>query len=158
MEPAKGTWNRSRAWVKDSRDTGSIAMLDELRDRMAVYLKGHRVCVLSTAGPEGAWAMPVHYHSLGLEIDCLLPRWADVVYHLEQEPTTMLVIHDASALRWLQCQGTARPVERPDWQRLLPDGAWGAASPDDLYLVVRVKPEQVDQTNTSRSGCFTASA
>ena len=61
-------------------------MLDELRDRMAVYLSEHRVCILSTAGSEGAWAMPVHYRSLGLEIDCLLPRWADVVYHDYRSP------------------------------------------------------------------------
>ena len=121
-------------------------MLDELRDQMAVYLSEHRVCVLSTAGSEGAWAMPVHYRSLGLEIDCLLPRWADVVYHLEQKPTVMLVIQDAdtAALRWLQCWGTARPVARPDWQRLLSERASTAVSPEDLYLVVRMKPERID--------------
>jgi hypothetical protein len=128
-------------------------MLDELRDRLAVYLKGHQVCVLSTAGENRAWAMPVHYDSLGLEIDCLLPRWADMVYHLQQEPAAMVVIRDTSspALRWLQCQGTARAVEQPDWERLMPGGAQGTASLDDLYLVVRVKPVRIDLIDESQS-------
>jgi hypothetical protein len=90
--------------------------------------------------------MPVHYRSLGLEIDCLLPRWADVTYHLEQEPTVMLIIQDVGtpALRWLQCWGTARPAERPDWQGLLPKDSSATVSPGDLYLVVRMKPERID--------------
>ena len=128
-------------------------MLDELRDRVAVYLQEHRVCILSTAGAAGAWAMPVHYHSIGLEVDCLLPRWADLVYHLEQEPTAMLVIQDTSApaLRWMQCWGTARQVERPNWQGLLPDRTWTVASPNDLYVVVRVRPERIDLIDEAQS-------
>jgi hypothetical protein len=96
--------------------------------------------------------MPVHYRSLGLEIDCLLPRWADVVYHLEQEPTAMLVIQDgeAPALRWLQCRGTTRPVEQPNWQGLLPEGSSSIVSPDDLYRVVRVRPERIDLVDESQ--------
>jgi hypothetical protein len=90
--------------------------------------------------------MPVHYRSLGLEIDCLLPRWADAVYHLEQEPSVMLVIQDAGtpALRWLQCWGSVQSVAHPDWQELLPEGASTAVAPEDLYLVVRMKPERID--------------
>ena len=56
-------------------------MLDELRDQMATYLSQHQVCVLSTAGSQGAWAMPVRYRLLpgsfsrrGPEVDCLVPR------------------------------------------------------------------------------------
>jgi len=68
--------------------------LDKLRDEMAAYLSQHRVCVLSTAGTKGAWAMPVRYRNCGLEVDCLLPRWTDVAYYVEQDPRVMLVVLD----------------------------------------------------------------
>mgnify|MGYP000489325127 CR=1 FL=1 len=60
-------------------------MLDELRDHMAAYLAHHRVCILSTGDVRGVWAMPVQYRSRGLEAECLVPRWTDVAYRLEQE-------------------------------------------------------------------------
>ncbi len=126
-------------------------MLDKLRDRMTAYLSEHRVCVLSTAGPEGARAMPVYYRSAGLEIDCLLPRWADVAYHLEQDPRVALVVQDDSVppLRWLRCLGTAQPVAQPDWDALLPEGTH-TPTPDELYLVVRVTPRRIDLLDESR--------
>jgi nitroimidazol reductase NimA-like FMN-containing flavoprotein (pyridoxamine 5'-phosphate oxidase superfamily) len=133
-------------------------LLDKLRERMAAYLTQHRVCVLSTAGSEDAWAMPVRYRNHGLEVDCLLPRWADVAYHLEQDPRVMLVILDTRetsevwppALRWLQVRGTARPVEGPDWAGLLPEDTHTSVPPDSLYLVVRVTPERIDLLDESR--------
>jgi len=138
-------------------------LLDKLRDQIAAYLAHHDVCVLSTTGSQGAWAMPVRYRLLpgtfgnhGLEVECLVPRWTDVAYHLEQDPHVLLVVHDYSpsmsppqvgesegGLRWLQVQGIARPVAAPDWAGLLP--TWtSATTPDTLYLVVRVMPERVD--------------
>lgn len=127
-------------------------MLDELRERMAAYLSKHQTCFLSTARAEGAWAMPVRYRSLGLEVDCLLPRWSDAAYHLEHDPTVMLVVLDTAApmLAWLQCQGTAQPVERPDWEGLLPQGTLAIVPPDDLYLVVRVTPQRLELIDESR--------
>ncbi len=134
-------------------------MLDELRERMAACLAQHQVGVLSTAGSGGAWVMPVRYRPLagtcgshGLEVDCLLPRWADVAYHLEQDPRVMLVVQDTSApaLRWLQVRGTARPVEKPDWAGLLPEETHATVPPDSLYLVVRVTPERIDLLDESR--------
>jgi hypothetical protein len=120
-------------------------MLDELRDRMATYLLHHRVCVISTAGTQGVWAMPVRYRSQGLEMDCLVPRWADVTYHLEQDPNLLLIIQACSGagLRWLQYLGTARPVAAPDWAGLLP--RWtSTAPPDEQYLVIHVTPRRID--------------
>ena len=126
-------------------------MLDKLRDRIAAYLSAHRVCILSTIGPEGARAMPARYRSVGLEIDCLLPRWADVVYHLEQDPRVALAVQDdsVSPLRWLCCLGAARLVEQPDWDALLPAGAH-IPTPDELYLVVRVTPRRIDLLDETR--------
>ncbi len=120
-------------------------MLDQLRDRMAAYLSHHRTCVLSTAGSQGAWAMPVRYRSQGMEVDCLVPRWTDVAYYVEQDPRVLLVIQDteAPALRWLQVQGRAQPVAEPCWEGLL-SGWTSSAAPDELYLVIRVTPARIE--------------
>ena len=134
-------------------------MLDKLRDRMAAYLAQHQVCVISAAGPDGARAMPARYRSRGLEVDCLLPRWADVAYYLEQDSRVALVVQDTGICgeqgrttpgsRWLRCLGTARVVAQPDWDALLPEGAHTPA-PDELYLVVRITPTRLDLMDETR--------
>jgi hypothetical protein len=125
-------------------------MLDELCDRVVAYLGKRNTCILSTTGPEGARAMPVRYRNFELEIECLLPRWADVAYDLQEDPRVMLIVQDVSApkLRWLQCVGTAHPVEQPDWTASLPEET-PTAPPDDLYLVVRVTPRRIDLLDES---------
>jgi len=132
---------------------------DKLRDQIAAYLAYHDVCVLSTAGTQGAWAMPVRYRNHGLEVECLVPRWADVAYHLEQDPhacpehsrRVVLIVQAcyAASLRWLQVQGTARPVTAPDWTELLP-GRASATPTDELYRVIRVTPQRIDLFDESR--------
>jgi hypothetical protein len=89
--------------------------------------------------------MPARYHSHGTKIDCILPRWADVVYHLEQDPRVALVVLDADTpgLRWLHCLGTAQIIAQPDWDTCLPVGVNGSPS-DELYSVVRVTPTRMD--------------
>ena len=126
-------------------------MLDRLRNRITTYLSQHQTCVLSTARSEGAWAIPIRYRSRGLEVDCLVPRWADVAYHLEQDPRVILVIRDTNAptLRWLQVLGAAQTIEEPDWTGLLP-GKMLAPAPDDLYLIVRVTPRRIDLIDESQ--------
>jgi len=96
--------------------------------------------------------MPVWYRpglglsaSRGLEVDCLVPRWADIALLLTQKSKVVLIVQASSGagLRWLQIQGTARVVEAPDWSKLLP--RWvSAVQPDALYLVVRVTPRRID--------------
>lgn len=96
--------------------------------------------------------MPVWYRldsgpsgSHTLEVDCLVPRWTDVAHHLSQERRVVFIVQAPSGagLRWLQVQGTARPVEAPDWTRLSP--RWVPnVHPDALYLVVRVTPSRID--------------
>lgn len=126
-------------------------MLDKLRDRIAAYLAQHQICVISAAGPDGARAMPARYRSRGLEVDCLLPRWADVAYYLEQDGRVALVVQDTGAqgLRWLRCLGAAHLVKQPDWDALLPAGV-NIPTPDELYLVVRVTPRRIDLLDESR--------
>lgn len=142
-------------------------MQDQLRDRMAAYLAAHSIGILSTAASHGAWAMPVRYHPLPaapgnheLEVACLVPRWADVAYYIEQDPRVLFVVHDPppSLLpggiaggwsRWLQIEGTAEAVAAPDWSALLPDWA-STAPPDDLYLALRVAPTRLDLFDEGR--------
>lgn len=86
--------------------------------------------ILCTPGGQGALALPVRYHSRGVEVDCLVPLWTDVAYHLEQDPRVLLIVQTcyARGLCWLQLQGTARPVVAPGWADLLPgqfDEGWG---------------------------------
>ena len=133
-------------------------MEDELRDCMVAFLLKHRICVLTTSGTGGAWAMPARYRPLAeavvsrhLEVECLLPRWADAIYHLEQCPQALLIIVEAQGigLRWLQYQATAQPVALPDWPRLLPRGV-SQVRPEDRYSVVRLTPQRIDLIDESR--------
>ena len=121
-------------------------MEKELRDRLATYLAAHGVGVLAVAGAGQAWAHAVRYRSRGLEVDCLLPRWADVAYFLERQPEVLLVVESVQAAgHWLHYRGTARPLEAPEWDRLLPAHTrLSGVRPDELYQVVRLTPERLD--------------
>jgi hypothetical protein len=110
---------RDKLVVHYMRSNRSDALLDELRDRMAAYLAEHQVCVISTTGPEGARAMPVRYRSARLEIDCILPRCADVAYHLEQDPRVALVVQDTCRSARLG-RATAQGREHLHARRSLP--------------------------------------
>lgn len=125
---------------------------DEQGKRIVSFLAHQRTGVISTTGSPGVWAMPVWYRPLAgtpgsrdLKVDCLIPRWADVSHHLVHDSRVVLIIQASSGagLRWLQMQGTARPVEAPDWSRLLP--RWvSVMQPHALYPVVRVTPGRTE--------------
>ncbi|MGE5138200.1 MAG: pyridoxamine 5'-phosphate oxidase family protein [Rudaea sp.] len=123
-------------------------MLEELRDRMAAYLSQHNVCVISTRGTAGAWAVPAVYRSRDLVMDCLLPRWADAGYHIEQDPQVLLIICDSS-LRWMQYRGTAHFIPAPNWVGLQSVMTAGGLT-DDRYVAIRVKPERIDLVDESK--------
>jgi hypothetical protein len=127
-------------------------VLDELRDRMAAYLATHRVCIVSTQGTASSSAVLARYHLVqdadgrqALQVDCLVPRWADVTYHLEQNPGLLVIVPDlqGDGLGWLQIRGAARPVLACDWTE------WHAAETSDVriedrYLAMRVTPQRID--------------
>lgn len=141
-------------------------MQDQLRDRMAAYLAAHSIGILSTVAAAGAWAMPVRYCLLriasddhGLEIACLVPRWADVAYYVERDPHVLLVVHKSApspqseatigGLRWLQIEGVAETIVAPDWAALSP--GWASAAPlGDLYLALCVTPTRLDLFDEAR--------
>lgn len=126
-------------------------MLHELRERMIAHLSAHRTCVLAATTREGASTIAVRYRNLRLEVECLLPRWSDLTYYVEQDQRVSLVICAASQgpLRWLQLQGTACFVEAPVWDGLLPLATY-AARPDDLYQVLRVTPQRLELVDESQ--------
>ncbi len=81
----------------------------------------------------------------GLRLDCLVPRWSDMAYYLEQSPDVILIVQLSRGigLSWLQVLGSAMNIRSPDWSRLLPD--WVRISqPEFHYLVVRVIPSRID--------------
>jgi hypothetical protein len=93
------------------------------------------------------WYRPAPGRSGGqvLEVDCLVPRWADAVPRLSQNAEVLLIVQAPSSvgLRWVQIRGTASPVETPKWAWLLP--RWvSTVQPDALYLVVRAAPHRID--------------
>jgi hypothetical protein len=109
-------------------------MLDELRNRVLAYLSQNRVCVITTSGSLGAWAVSAQYDNTGLELKCRLPRWSDALFHIEQEPRVMAIIQDANPLRWLQYRGTARIAD----------------SSDDRYSIIHIVPQRIDLIDEDR--------
>ena len=120
-------------------------MQDQLRDSMAAYLSRNWLGVLTSTKPVGLWTMPVRYRSQGIEVDCLLPRWADLVYHLEQEPQVALVItigNQVNGLSWLHYLGLARLVSFPWTTPVTPETL--PALTNVLYQVIHLSPQRID--------------
>jgi hypothetical protein len=111
-------------------------VLEKLRERVISYLNQNRVCVIATSGSFGAWAAPAQYENQGLELHCRLPRWSDVIFHIEQEPSVMaIVMHTQPTLYcWLQYRGAAYITD----------------AIDDRYVVVHIAPEHIDLIDESR--------
>jgi hypothetical protein len=126
-------------------------MLDELRDRITAFIVQHQICVISTKGVTGAWVAPAWLYGSGLEIVCLLPRWSDALYYLEQDPHVMVIILDtqSKALRWLQYSGNAQLVHWQDVEQILPQ-APSCFQADDRYVVVRISAERIDLIDENR--------
>lgn len=112
-------------------------MLDELRERIAAYLSQNQACIISTSGRQGAWAVIGQYQNRGLELDCRVPRWSDVVYHLEQDPHVLIIVLEATepGSRWLQYLGIAHMTEE---------------STDDRYIAIHITPQRLDLIDESR--------
>ncbi len=116
--------------------------LDELRQRLVRYLDARQTAVLSAWGCWGRpWALPVQNRRRGLEIECLLPRWADIVSHLDEASEVLLIVRDEykGTARWLKYRGQAGLVESPNWT------VWNLpfeyeSSPEYRYAVCSTSP------------------
>ncbi len=106
-------------------------MLDELRSRITALISQYQICVISTGGSNGEWAVLARYENQGLEISCLLPRGSDALYYLDQDPHVIVIIRDSQAdrLRWVQVRGVACLLD---------------SKQDDCFISVRIKPERID--------------
>ncbi len=127
-------------------------MQEQLREQIVAFLSQNRVGILSATGSDRLWAMPVRYCSRGLVVECLIPRWADVSYHLEQNPQVVLVIvtsNQAQELCWLHYQGLARLAASTDWVELLPPNISPALA-GELYQLVALTPQRLDLIDEQR--------
>jgi hypothetical protein len=127
-------------------------MQDQLRERIITFLSQNRVGVLSATGSGGIWTIPVRYRNQGLAVECLVPRWADVSYHLEQNSQVALVIVVANKdhnLCWLHYQGLARVTITSHWTGLLPSQIPPALA-SDLYHLVSLTPQRLDLIDEKR--------
>jgi hypothetical protein len=113
---------------------------------MAAYLSQNRLGVLSAAEPVGLSMMPVRYRNQGVEVECLLPCWADLIYYLEQDSRVALVItigYQDNGLCWLHYLGTARLVSSPNWTALVTEEI-PLALANALYRVIHLSPQRID--------------
>ena len=109
-------------------------MLEQLRDRVTEYLSQNRNCVITTNGCNGAWAASASYENSGLTLHCRLPRWSDVVFHIEQDPQVLVIIQGDTSLCWLQFRGTAKFAD----------------APEAGYVTVRIIPQRIDLFDENR--------
>ena len=119
-------------------------MFDQLRDRFTRYLSDHQMGILSTTGGGNAWAMPIRYYSQGLSLTCLIPRWADIAYHLEQNPTVLVIIPTDESC-WLQYLATAQLADPQALAEILP-----AMTLDARYVVAYLTPQRLDLIDERR--------
>lgn len=124
-------------------------MLAQLREEVVTRLARHQFCLLSTSGMNGMWAIPVRCQSLGLEVDCLVPKWSDPAHYLTENPNLLLLFCDLAnpSSSWLQYQGRGELISKPD-------GRWLPASqishPESLFIVVRARPDRIDVVDEAR--------
>lgn len=119
-------------------------MIEALHMPFRHYLGKHRACVLIGCGRDAPVPILVPYREHWPYLDCLLPRWADIAYHLEQDPRVILVIPTVERDDfWLELRAIAQLINALEWFELLPDPS-GPISPEELYSVIRVQPYRLD--------------
>lgn len=126
-------------------------VVHELRERIIEHISSQTICVLSTKGELGSWSMPVRYRNASLEIDCLIPRWADVVYHLEQNKQVILVIQSGllGSGCWVQYLGEARLLSQGTEPTFF-DSYLASDQRRHLYEVFRMTPQRIDLVDESQ--------
>jgi len=124
-------------------------MLNRL-EQITERLTQSKLCVLGVSVNDerrssGITAAPVHFRNFGLELHCLVPRWADAAYYLEQNPRALLIFQCQATpqLGWLQYRGDARIIANPDWSALLPADT-DQSRPEARYLAFHIRPSRID--------------
>lgn len=114
-------------------------------------LEHQRLCFLCTAGEQGVRAMPVRYRNSGLTLYCLVPRWADIEFYIEQNPDVLILVsfNSVDALRWIQYSGKAGFDPAAGWKQFSLPGTMEMHR-HDLYKVIRVEPKRIDYINEEK--------
>lgn len=115
-------------------------MWDELRDRIVDCLTAHDTAVLCAVGSDEPGGAVVRYWNQGLTIGCLLPRWIDIAFYIEERPQVLLLI-GLSEGHWLHYQGFAQIVTDPECALLR--GTLPLAYTDS-QIVVQITPRRID--------------
>lgn len=121
-------------------------MFDSIEERLAANLASQQVGVISSAGPDGPWSMPVRYKARRLTAMCFVPSWSDLLFFLELDPRAILVVLTPSpeGAGWMQLRGMARIVtdaEAARWEessKLRP-----VPTPNRLYKNVHFTPTRI---------------
>jgi len=118
----------------------------QLRDQLEGELAAGKVAVLHLSTAAGQMLAPVRYRSTGLVLDCLLPRWLDGVQGLSADTQVRLITLPTGDghLKWLDLQGTARPIPRARWPDPLPRHSPYLA-PEELHEWVRIHPSRLQR-------------
>ncbi len=131
-------------------------MFDELRQRIIRYLDGQHTAVLGAYGWGRPWVLPVQYRHQGLAIECLLPRWAELISYLDRDPEVLLIVWGGETVgtsRWLEYWGRATLQEVIDWTvwTLSPEER---EQPHTRYAVLHITPRRIDLIDESRGWGF----
>lgn len=118
-------------------------MFDRLREEIVQYLTAHESGVLSMGSRDGAYALPVRYHSRSLEITCLLPRWSDAAYYIEQPIPILLIVPDTQGgTCWLHYMGEG--IADTEASNPLLSKAGVHAYQPERYRVAKLTPRRID--------------
>lgn len=121
---------------------------DQFVDQFAQHLARFDVGVLYVPG---ASLLPVRYRSQRLAVECLIPRWSDLAYALEEQPVATLITPAGDPVSWLQYQGLARLSDTPDWDELLQDSRLPLPVG---YLRIAIQPKRLDLFDERRGWGF----
>lgn len=108
---------------------------------------GARVGILSA----GQYALPVCFRIRDAAVECRVPSWTGIGDELgRQDDLLLVVVTEAdAALRWFFLRGPGARVNGPDWAGLQPP-AISRVDPDDLYLLLRIKPKRLELIDEAR--------
>lgn len=129
-------------------------MLDHLCVRIKEFLTEGHLGVLSAASPKGVLSLPVRYRVSGLELDCLVPRWSDLAFLIEEDPdvTLLLVASTPDGLNWLHYRGRATLIDPIPWTGL-ETGHPKGIRPDELFHFVHLRPTRIELVSGPPGRC-----